>query len=127
FGFAESRALNSHIDYPYYILKRTRIQKSFIDPNNPLDIYSQVVNDGLLAITDNEVHQLMYRVRDIKGNTSTLGFEVRYSPAYQPERKRAAGTAMFQYDRENHYTAEHIDLTIPENALYNPLHFNYSQ
>lgn len=127
FSFAHSRALNSHIDYPYYILKGTRIQKSFLDPNNPLTIYQHVVDQGIVEITDNEPHQLMYRVRDVKGNTSTLGFSVQYNPAYRSERTRLSGTALFRYDRESHYAAEHIKISIPENALYDNLHFNYAQ
>ncbi|WP_257659057.1 M23 family metallopeptidase [Parapedobacter lycopersici] len=127
FGFTDSRALNSHIDYPYYILKRTRIQKSFVDPNNPLEIYKQLVNDGVLVLTDNEVHQLMYRVRDVRGNTSTLGFSVQHNTAYQPERKRTPGTVIFNYDKENRYTSDHLQITVPENSLYDQLHFSYAQ
>lgn len=127
FSFAHSRALNSHIDYPYYILKRTRIQKSFLDPNNPLTIYKNVVDDGVLSITDSDVHQLTYRVRDVKGNTSSLNFKVQYNPTYRPERPRTTGTAMFDYTKANHFAADHIRIDIPEDALYDRLYFNYSQ
>src|SRR5690606_17742948 len=41
FYFHHSRALNSYIDYPHYLLKRQRIQKSFVEPGNPLTIYQQ--------------------------------------------------------------------------------------
>lgn len=39
FYFHHSRAINSYIDYPTYILKSQRIQKSFVEPGNPLTIY----------------------------------------------------------------------------------------
>ena len=127
FDATHSRALNAHIDYPYYLLKRTRIQKSFVDPNNPLNIYRHLVNNGIIALTDHEEHQLMYRVRDIQGNTSTLGFRIQQQAAYNPQYKRPTGTAMFQYNQENKFDTEHLSLTIPQNALYNTLYFNYSQ
>jgi len=127
FSFEHSRALNSHIDYPYYILKRTRIQKSFLDPNNPLDIYQNVVDNGVVSFTDGAVHQLTYRVQDVKGNISSLEFRVQYDPTYRPERPRTTGTAMFDYRKDNHYAADHVRISIPKDALYDRLHFNYSQ
>ncbi len=127
FRFDHSRAMNSHIDYPYYILKKTRVQKSFVDPNNPLTIYQNLVKNGIIAITGNQVHQITYRVRDVQGNTSTLSFRVQHNPTYKPEHKNIPGTAIFKYDKENRYSAEHIEITIPENALYDHLHFSYAQ
>src|SRR5690606_687473 len=85
------------------------------------------VDNGVVEIENNEIHQLTYRVRDVKGNTSTLEFSVQYNPTYHSERTRLSGTALFKYDKENHYAAEHMEITIPENALYDNLHFNYAQ
>src|SRR5690606_34468848 len=70
-SFATSRAIHSYIDYPYYVLKRTRIQKSFKDPNNPINIFHFLEGDGSITLPDNLEHTLMYRVRDAHGNTST--------------------------------------------------------
>src|SRR5690606_15993826 len=81
FFFHHNRALNSHIDYPTYIFKNQRIQKSFVEPGNPLTIYSDLVNNGLIDIRDDKLHEMQYRVKDVKGNTSTLSFSVRYAPS----------------------------------------------
>src|SRR5690606_33362311 len=77
FFFHHSRALNSYIDYPTYIFKGQRIQKSFVEPGNPLTIYKNLVNRGVIDIKDNKVHDMLYRVKDIKGNTSSLSFQVQ--------------------------------------------------
>ncbi len=126
-SFATSRAIHSYVDYPHYILKKARIQKSFKDPNNPIAIFHVLAGDGSITLTDEQVHTLTYRVRDVHGNTRTLSFNVRNTPGFKPDRKRAPGTAMFRYDRENTYNAEHIELVMPPNALYDHLHFNYHQ
>lgn len=126
-SFATSRAIHSYIDYPNYILKRTRIQKSFKDPNNPINIFHFLDGDGSITLADNLEHTLMYRVRDVHGNTNTHTIKVRNDPSYVPDRQRTTGTAMFRYDRENRFNAEHIELIIPPDALYDHLHFKYHQ
>ncbi|MBK1440070.1 M23 family metallopeptidase [Parapedobacter sp. ISTM3] len=126
-SFATSGTIHSYIDYPYYILKKTRIQKSFKDPNNPINIFHFLEGDGSITLTDNQEHTLTYRVRDVHGNTSTHTFKVRNTPSYTPVRQRAPGTAMFSFDSENRFTAEHAEVIMPENALYDHLHFNYHQ
>src|SRR5690606_33123884 len=72
FYFHHSKAINAYIDYATYILKGRRIQKSFVEPGNPLTIYSNLINRGLIDLTDNEIHRMQYRILDAQGNTSTL-------------------------------------------------------
>src|SRR5690606_15443692 len=116
-SFATSRAIHSYIDYPYYILKKTRVQKSFRDPNHPTDIFHFLEDDGSVTLSDNAEHTLTYRVRDVHGNTATHTFKVQNTPNYTPTRQRTTGTAMFRYDHENRYTAEHLEVIVPPNAL----------
>lgn len=126
-SFETSGSIHSYIDYPYYILKKTRVQKSFKDPNNPVNIFHFLEGDGSITLTDEQEHSLTYRVRDVHGNTSTQVIKVRNTSSYTPVRPRTAGTAMFRYDQENHYAAEHLEVVMPTGALYDHLHFNYHQ
>lgn len=126
-SFETSRAIHSYIDYPYYILKKTRVQKSFKDPNNPINIFHVLEGDGSITLTDSQEHTLTYRVRDAHGNTSSHTIKVRNDASYVPVRQRTTGTAMFRYDRENRFAAENIEITMPPDALYDHLHFNYHQ
>lgn len=126
-SFATSRAIHSYVDYPYYILKRTRVQKSFKDPNNPINIFHYLDGDGSITLTDNQIHRITYRVRDVHGNTTTHHLNVRNTPDYTPERKQTPGTTMFRYDRENRFAAESLEVVMPKDALYDHLHFSYHQ
>ena len=126
-SFATSGAIHSYIDYPYYILKSTRVQKSFKDPNNPINIFHFLEGDGSITLADNLEHTLMYRVRDAHGNTSIHSLNIKNDPSYTPGKQRTTGTAMFRYDRENRFAAEHIEVIMPPDALYDHLHFNYHQ
>lgn len=126
-SFTTSGSIHAYIDYPHYIRSRARIQKSFKEPNNPINIFYHLVGDGSLSFEDTEVRTLTYRVKDIHGNTSLVSFTVKNDPAYQPERTPSTGTVMFRFNKQNQYAADNLQMMIPENALYDDLHFSYSQ
>ncbi|SEN58245.1 Peptidase family M23 [bacterium A37T11] len=127
FSFDQSRAINAHIDYPYYQLHSQRIQKSFVDPGNPLTIYKNVKNVGILAFTDHKPHTACYRVTDVLGNSSTMSFRLQQDEQYHASRVTANGATHFPFDRENVFTTAQIQVTIPAHSLYNNLAFTYSE
>ncbi|MBC7418868.1 MAG: M23 family metallopeptidase, partial [Pedobacter sp.] len=77
FAFENSRAINAHIDYPTFLKTKVKIQKSFLEPGNPLQIYSNLVNGGRILFTDGKTHQLKYIVTDATGNESVVKFSVK--------------------------------------------------
>ncbi len=125
FSFANSRGINSHLDYPALLTSGKRIQKSFIDPGNPLQIYKTRVNNGLINISDQDIHDAQYIVRDVAGNESILGFKIRYNPVAKKWSKRIDGYK-FRYDQANELDTAGINISIPANALYSDLNFVYS-
>lgn len=126
FFFHHSRAINSYIDYPYYILKSQRIQKSFVEPGNPLTIYQNVVRNGLIDIKDDQVHELVYRVKDVKGNTSTIRFSVRYDASLVVNQNLKNGTILFPYQTENEFKTLNLKVSIPANTFYSDVNFTYA-
>lgn len=126
FYFHHSRAINSYIDYPTYILKNQRIQKSFVEPGNPLTIYQNLVNNGLVNIKDNQVHEMLYRVKDVKGNTSNLHFSIRFDPTLAINQNIKQGTILFPHNKENEFKTLDLKVSIPSNSLYSDLNFTYS-
>src|SRR5690606_9445363 len=77
------------------------IQKSFVEAGNPLTIYHKLINNGIIDIRDDKVHEMLYRVRDIAGNTSTLAFKVRYSPDMAIDQHLKAGATLLPYNQAN--------------------------
>jgi len=130
-SFATSGTIHAYIDYPHYQRTRTRIQKSFKDPNNPINIFHFLDGDGSLRLDGGggkgSIRTLTYRVRDVHGNTSVISIPVRHEPTHEPKRVAQTGTAVFRYERANQYRADNIALDLPENALYDHLYFNYAQ
>ncbi len=126
-SFATSRALNSYIDYPYFVKTKAKIQKSFKDPNNTAPIYRHLDNLGFIELPDNNPHEIEYIVKDVHGNTSKVGFTVQQNPTYTISRKPQKGTAIFKHGQENNYSTNNMRITIPKGILYNDLYFNHAE
>ncbi|MDR6785446.1 murein DD-endopeptidase MepM/ murein hydrolase activator NlpD [Pedobacter africanus] len=128
FSFDNSRGINSHIDYPTYLNTKRSIQKSFVDPGNPLKIYSNLVNNGRIEFTDGAKHQLKYTVTDGKGNKSTLAFNVQADASATISSPDApAGSLNYSYANQNEFNNDEIKVIIPKGTLYNDLNFIYKK
>jgi murein DD-endopeptidase MepM/ murein hydrolase activator NlpD len=128
FSFENSKAINSHIDYPTYMNTKRNIQKSFVDPGNPLKIYTNLVNNGRIEFTDGKLHQLKYTVTDGKGNKSTLAFNVQAdAKAIINTPEQTPGTINYSYANLNEFNNEEVKVIIPKGSLYNDLNFIYKR
>jgi murein DD-endopeptidase MepM/ murein hydrolase activator NlpD len=128
FKFENSRAINSHIDYPAFLDSKVSIQKSFVDPGNPLTIYSNLVNRGHINFNDGQSHTLKYIVTDVKGNASVLTFQVQAGQASQdvsPAVPASSSSTLFSYNKINELSTDSVRIIIPMGTLYNDLQFQY--
>ncbi|MET0571158.1 MAG: M23 family metallopeptidase [Pedobacter agri] len=126
FAFEDSKAINSHIDYPTYLNTKRSIQKSFVDPGNPLKIYSGLVNSGKINFNDGASHQLRYIITDSKGNASILPFTVNAGAAPAAAAIIPAGL-IFAYNKANEFNSDEIKVLLPQGTLYNDLSFVYKK
>lgn len=125
FSFDNSRGINSHVDYPEMISSGRRIQKSFTEPGNPLNIYKDVINNGIINIQDREIHEAQYIIRDIAGNESNLNFKIRYNPDSFKPSKMISGQK-FSYETLNQFDTNELSISMPAKSLYSDLNFVYS-
>ncbi|MCX2583461.1 M23 family metallopeptidase [Pedobacter sp. MR22-3] len=126
FAFENSKAINSHIDYPTYLNTKRSIQKSFVDPGNPLKIYSGLVNSGKINFNDGAAHQLRYIITDAKGNASILPFTVNAGSAPIMAPIIPSGI-IYPYGKMNEFNTEDIKVVFPKGTLYNDLNFVYKK
>lgn len=127
FSFENSRAINSHIDYPAFLNFKRSIQKSFVDPGNPLQIYSNLVTSGRITFNDGKLHQLNYILTDSKGNKSTLSFNVQAdikSIINSPTPKPGLN---FPFSKTNEFATDEVKIVLPKGTLYNDLNFIYKK
>jgi len=127
FSFENSRAINSHIDYPAFLNFKRSIQKSFVDPGNPLQIYSNLVNNGRINFNDGKLHQLNYTLTDAKGNKSTLAFHVQSDPKAIINTPATKPGIFFPFSKINEFVTDDIKVILPKGTLYNDLNFVYKK
>ena len=122
--FGTSSAIHAYIDYPQFKKTKVKIQKSFKDPGNPINIFKHLTNNGIIELLDDEIHTIKYVVKDVHGNCSELNFKVRNTPSYTPKVIPADGK-LFSYQQENSFSTEDLRVLIPKGALYSDLDFLY--
>jgi hypothetical protein len=126
FSFAETRYINSHIDYEEYIRSRRRYHKTWKDPGNKLSIYETVKNNGILEFTDGNIHHVRFELTDTYGNISVLEFNVE-SKDETIENVEEDFIRILDFTRENHFRSGGIKVDFPENAFYTHVPFTYSK
>lgn len=126
FSFANSKAINSHIDYPALILHGQTVQKTFIDPGNPLLIYRGPINSGLISLSDDAIHNIKYVIKDFKGNESVLRFRVQRDLKSVIASPQADGIRVMKFSDSSQHISEKVKISIPKGALYTDIDFKYS-
>jgi len=128
FAFANTRYVNSLLDYQLLIHGDRKIQRSYIAVNNKNDIYKNVKNRGIVSFNDSRVHKVAYTVTDLYGNASKLVFCVKSHPpaGRRQENIAAHGVQKMHCLENNHFSRPDIVLDIPNDALYEDLDFEYS-
>ncbi len=78
FSFSETKHINRLIDYEHYKTKKKRIQKLF-NQSNPLSLYKEVLNDGVLSIKDSTYSVYKIKVGDYKNNNTWATITIKGS------------------------------------------------
>lgn len=93
FAFAETRYINSFVDYGHFMNQRNRLIRSEIDPHNRLSLYDEMNGRGTFFVEDGKTYSGEYVVTDYHGNVSRLPFTIQ---AEAPEE-----TAVIQPDKQD--------------------------
>ncbi|MNJ93200.1 Murein DD-endopeptidase MepM [compost metagenome] len=127
FTFDNSKAINSHIDYPTYLRTKQSIQKSFVDPGNPLQIYFNLINSGRVTFNDGKTHTVKYTISDARGNKSSLAFNVFADPKAIINIPEIPVGTNFSYNKQNEFSADDVKVILPKGTLYNDFNFLYKK
>src|SRR5690606_32837045 len=76
FSFAQTRYINTLIDYQYLDARGQRIQKLFREPYNRLDIYGELHNDGKVEVLEGQSYLVEIELSDFAGNSTILRIPV---------------------------------------------------
>ena len=75
--FNKQRNKNSVFDYFQLIYNKSHVHKLYVEPNNDLNVFEQVLNHGLIYIEPNRESNFKIVIVDFNGNESVLNFTIR--------------------------------------------------
>lgn len=119
FSFAETRYINRMIDYPFFIKKKSRIQKLFIERNNPLSIFKNVRDNGELFIADGLSYEYNILISDFKNNATKINIPILGKTDSIRIPRKTQLTEHYVYADQNYSFEEgKFNVYFPKGALY---------
>ncbi len=126
FSFEKTRYMNAFIDYEEWYKTRSMIMRLFRVPNNQMDNFVSLVEDGYLFINEERMYDVQAILKDFHGNTTTLDFKIQGVKQQIPS-SGARGNAVFMpFDKENVFERDGLKFTIPAGTFYENTYFNFS-
>ena len=126
FSFAESRYINTHIDYQRFYKKRQRIQKCFIEPSNKLSTYSNLIDKGFLKVEDKASYQVEIIAKDFKGNQQKLLIPIKgKKDSIIIKRTDHITPHYFKTNDFNKISDSTVTVAFPKRSFYKDLYFDF--
>ena len=76
-SFDETKHIKRLVDYEYYQSKKTKIQKLFIEKNNPLSLYKNAYDNGYVTVEDSTASVYKIRIRDYHQNETWVVLPIK--------------------------------------------------
>lgn len=128
FAFAETRYINSHIDFGQKACCKRTINKLFIEPNNRLSIYGDNKKMRLPNLEIDSIRDVQIIVSDIRGNSSELKFKIKKNrEEIEQLTVSGSGFPVFRHSQTNFFKNDKVDIVLPEGALYKDEYFEYEE
>ena len=126
FSFDETKHLNRYVDYEFLYGNKKRIQKLFIEKNNPLSILKAFTNRGALKIKNDTSSTYKVIVSDFKGNKSELNIPIIGVCQQLPDPiSRNAKLKHVSATKETVLQKENVSVQILKNTFYEDVHIQF--
>ena len=127
FSFDETKHLNRLIDYEHYKTKKKRIQKLFLEINNPLSIYKNVVDNGYITIEDSTASVYTVNIKDISGNNTKLNITIKGDATNDIEFKEKVSTPHYIYSNQAvNLISGKVSVDFPQNTFYDDFFIDFN-
>ena len=127
FSFSESKHINRLIDYQHYFEEKKRLQKLFLETNNPLSIYGDMQNNGYLNITDDTASIYKIVVADYKDNTINLDVNINGIRAQPEDLEPKAKTPYYIYaNQPNELVMDAVSVNFSKNTFYDDFYIDFN-
>jgi hypothetical protein len=122
FSFADTRMINSFIDFEDWRERRSFYMKSFIEPGNKLPLY-EAENRGYIDINEERDYRFRYELEDQNGNRLTYSFTVNGRQQSIPEKAHCDNYMAWNFD--NAFMNLGFSLSIPVGNLYSDICYRH--
>ncbi len=125
FSFAETKYINTLIDYQYLGKYRKRIQKCFKTPSNRLSIYNTTKNNGKIKIVEGLSYNVELLIQDFEGNSVKVIIPVEgKTEAVKKKKKINKADTFIIAKKPNNYDLGAAQVYFPSNTFYEDFYIN---
>lgn len=121
--YADSRYMNCQVDYKMISNGGSWMQHTSKLPGDLSGIYYDWGENGIINLTNNEVHQVKLEVADANGNTSTISFSIKNNGTDPPIEKSYAWWPA----KPNKIIKPDFEAHLPMNTLYDKMNTGYNR
>ena len=129
-SYNETRYLNAHIDYKTRASGGGFIEHVSKLPGYNNSVYKTTNGDGVIVLNDTGVHKIRLEVKDANGNTSFVKFDIKRNANFIELQKKdpvSYTQQVFHPGFLNIFENDSIRFYLPQNCLYDSIHFQYSE
>ena len=119
-SFDEVNDVGGAIDYAMKVDSNLNIFNQFTQPNQELSINKCAINNGIISLTDSQIHIIKIKIFDVLGHSSELSFNVKASKSIQYSYNYADTTnsILISWEKKNTIETQFAKITFPEKSLY---------
>ena len=122
--FDKQSTKNSCFDFNYYVNDSKYVQKLFVEPNNDLDIYSNLKDKGYITINGKDTANIKIKITDFNGNISNVSFSIIADTAtnvkYNTKQK-------LRWDKANFLETEGCKVSMDSATLFDDMEVTLSR
>lgn len=128
--YNETTYINAQIDYKYRFSGGAYLQHLSQLPGNHGIVYKKMNGDGVINLTDTNVHAVRIEIKDPYLNSSELNFFIQYDESLANPSLQDKGDSIDQHfipNQVNVLEKPGFEIYLPENCLYDTIQALYSR
>ena len=127
FSFEETKHLNRLIDYSHFKSDKQRLQKLFIEENNPLSLYDNIIDSGYITISDSTASVYKAKISDFKGNETNIDIAIKGDVKSPNDVEERVTTQHYiQHDLEAELEQDKFKVNFYKDTFYDSFFIDFS-
>lgn len=127
FSFAESRYINSHLDYDLKFNEKKLVHRLFQLPNIRLSMEKYQKDFGILKSENDSIYNVEIKVSDVAGNKTSLNFKARGKQTSSFSNETMNSESLMLWDQINSIENHLFKIKVPGGSLYEDTKITYSR